>query len=353
MFAKVLCPALLALLPWFVFAQEPPQAAEKPVLTVAVVQPERMRHAQTLTAEGEVAAREMAAVNAQVAGVALVKLHADVGDRVKAGQLLAEFDSAMIRHDLAQATAAVSRAEAALQLAKTNATRARKLVKDKAISQSDADRFASGELEARAALDGALAARDAAQLRLGYATVHAPLDGVIIARPAEIGMTANIGVPLFTLMAGGELEWRAQVAALDVAKLKLGMPVQLALGDGESVTGRLKKFAPVADARSRRVTAFVALDAHPLLRAGLFLRGDFRLGEAEVLTVPAAALVREDGYDYVMRVDGDGRVVREKPVFGARLDDRVVVESGLAAEARIVARGGAFLQDGDLVRVAE
>lgn len=330
-----------------------PAAPEKPVLTVAVVYPQPMTHAQTLAAEGEVAAREMAAVNAQVAGVALLKLHADVGDRVKAGEVLAEFDSTMIRHDLAQAKAAVARAEAAMKLAKTNAARARKLVKDKAMSQLDADQMISGEQEARAALDGALAARDAAQLRLDYAQVRAPVDGVVITRPAEVGMTAGVGLPLFTLMTGGALEWRAQVAALDVARLGVGTPVRLDLGEGQTVQGRVAKFAPVADARSRRVTVFVAMDGHALLRAGMFLRGEFVLGEAEVLTVPAAALVREDGYDYVMRVDAAGRVARERLALGARLGDRVVVESGITADARIVARGGAFLQDGDVVRVEE
>lgn len=328
-------------------------APEKPVLTVAVVQPQLLTHDKTLVAEGEVAAREMAAVNAQVAGVALLKLHADVGDRVKAGEVLAEFDAAMIRHDLSQAKAAVARAESTLSLAKSNAVRARKLLKDKAMSQLDADRLLSAEQEARAALDGALAARDAAQLRLGYAEVHAPVDGIVITRPAEVGMTANIGLPLFTLMAGGALEWRAQVAALDVAQLGEGTRVRLPFGNGEAVSGRIAKFAPVADARSRRVTVFVAMEPHALLRAGMFLRGEFLLGKAEVLTVPAAALVREDGHDYVMRVDANGRIVREKPLLGTRLDDRVVVESGLAADARIVARGGAFLQDGDLVRVEE
>ena len=69
--------------------------------------------------------------------------------------------------------------------------------------------------------------------------------------------------------------------------------------------------------------------------------------------MPASVLVREDGYDYVVLVDGQGRAKRQLLSLGERLDGWVVVRDGLPEGARMVARGGSFLQDGDVVRVEE
>ena len=115
-------------------AQEakPPAAAEQAALAVEVAQASRAPHERSLAADGVVVARELAAVNAQVAGVSLAKLNADVGDRVQAGQVLAVFDTALLKQEVAQAQAQEARAQAALAQAKRNAARAGKLVQERA-----------------------------------------------------------------------------------------------------------------------------------------------------------------------------------------------------------------------------
>ena len=206
--------------------------------------------------------------------------------------------------------------------------------------------------EGQAALNVAEAARKLAQLRLGYAEVRAPVAGVVAARPAEVGMTAGVGSPLFVLQVDGALEWQAQVSPEDAQRLKVGTPARVLVGE-VAVPGRVRLFAPVADAQSRRVVVFVALERHADLRANLLLRGQFLLGKEEVWTIPAAALVREDGHDFVVLVEADNRVRRQALTLGERLGDRVVVLDGLPQGARFVLRGGSFLQDGDVVRVVD
>ena len=278
-------------------------------------------------------------------------MKADVGDRVQAGQVLALFDAAPLQQEVAQAQAAVNRAQAALAQAKRNAARARKLVKDSAFSVNDAEQLFTAERDAQAALDGAQAALRLAQLRLGYAQVRAPAAGIITARPAELGMAA-VGLPLFTVQVNGALEWRARVAPDAAASLRSGTVAHLAAGKAE-VNGRVRKLAPTADAASRLVTVFVDVPQDAPLRAGMFVRGAFALGEEVVLTVPASAVVREDGYDLLVLVDGDNRASRRTVSLGERIGERVVVREGLAADARFVLRGGSFLQDGDVVRVVD
>ena len=327
----------------WLFAQEVPPAEEKSALTVQLGTPQRVTHERTLAAEGEVAARELAAVNAQVAGVALAQLKADVGDRVQAGQVLALFDAAPLQQEVAQAQAAVNRAQAALAQAKRNAARARKLVRDSAFSVNDAEQLFTAERDAQAALDGAQAALRLAQLRLGYAQVRAPAAGIITARPAELGMTAAMFLP--GIGAGC-------LAPDAAASLRSGTVAHLAVG-GTAVNGRVRKLAPTADAASRLVTVFVDVPQDAPLRAGMFVRGAFALGGEAVLTVPASAVVREDGYDLLVLVDGDNRASRRTVLLGERIGERVVVREGLAADARFVLRGGSFLQDGDMVRVVD
>jgi multidrug efflux pump subunit AcrA (membrane-fusion protein) len=87
------------------------------------------------------------------------------------------------------------------------------------------------------------------------------------------------------------------------------------------------------------------------LSAGMFARGEFRLGSKPALTVPQSALLLREGFAYVYRVDGN-KVTQTKVTVGRRLDDRVEV-AGLDAAARVVAAGVAFLADGDSVRIVE
>ena len=237
----------LIILLWVCTAARAQEAGQ--ALAVEVGQAVRVAHERSLAADGVVAARELAAVNAQVAGVSLAKLNADIGDRVQAGQVLALFDTATLKQELAQAQAQEARAQAALAQAKRNAARAGKLVQERAVSVSDSEQSASAQREAQAVLDGAVAARKLAQLRLGYAEVRAPVAGVVVSRPAQVGMTAGIGAPLFVLQVDGALEWQAQVSPEDGQRLKVGTPARVAVGAAE-VGGRVRLFAPDADAQS-------------------------------------------------------------------------------------------------------
>ncbi|KAB2892406.1 MAG: efflux transporter periplasmic adaptor subunit, partial [Burkholderiaceae bacterium] len=105
------------------------------------------------------------------------------------------------------------------------------------------------------------------------------------------------------------------------------------------------------DPATRNALVYVDLPAHPDIRAGMFARGDFLLGERSTLTVPQSALVVRDGFSNVFEVAEGSRVVMRRVQAGQRVGDRVEVLSGLDGNATVVARGGAFLNDGDLVRV--
>ena len=83
----------------------------------------------------------------------------------------------------------------------------------------------------------------------------------------------------------------------------------------------------------------------------MFARGEFDLGAQPALTIPQQSVVVREGFNYVFRVNPDNRVSQVKIQTGRIAGDRVEVQSGLAADMRLVASGGGFLNDGDLVRV--
>src|SRR5690606_23487062 len=87
-------------------------------------------------------------------------------------------------------------------------------------------------------------------------------------------------------------------------------------------------------------------------RAGMYLRGEFELGIKDALTIPHTALAWRDGYSYVYTVDSSLRA-RPVRVQVDRIDgDQIEVTAGIDAAMRIVASGAAFLNEGDLVRLA-
>jgi HlyD family secretion protein len=85
----------------------------------------------------------------------------------------------------------------------------------------------------------------------------------------------------------------------------------------------------------------------------MFARGEFELGQASGLTLPQSAVVLRDGFHYAMQVGADSKVSAVKLEVGRRAGDRIEIVKGLDVAAKVVATGGGFLGDGDLVRVVE
>ena len=328
--------------------------AAKAALTVNVVSPQPGQWTQTLPVNGSIAPWAEAVVGSQVNGLRLVEVLAQVGDSVAAGQLLARFDDAPVQHDLAQARAALAEAQANLQEAAANAQRARGLSGSGALSAQQQGQFEAGEAVAKARVATAQAAVAAQELRLQHTRVTAPDAGLISARQALLGAVAGAGQELFRLTRQARLEWRAEVPSADLARVKPGGAARLTTPGGAVVNGTVRRVAPSVDAQTRNGLVYVDLKADELAdaRAGMFARGESRFDQRRALMLPASAVLLREGFDVVLVVDAQNRVRQTKVKVLAREGERVALE-GLEAQVRVVARGGAFLADGDTVRVTE
>ncbi|MFN3375085.1 MAG: efflux RND transporter periplasmic adaptor subunit [Burkholderiaceae bacterium] len=331
--------------------EAPTHSEGRPAMTVTAEAPQRTALAQRLTANGNLAAWQEAIIGAESNGLRLRHVAVNVGDTVRAGQVLATFAAETVEAELAQARAALLEAQAAAAEAAANAERARTLQTTGALSAQQIQQYATAEKTAQARVEAAQAQLRVQQLRLKHTEVRAPDSGVISARTATVGAVVGAGTELFRMVRKGRLEWRAEVTQAELGRLKPGMRVNVTAASGASVQGTVRMLAPTVDPQTRNGLVYVDVPEHPGLRAGMFARGEFALGQSDGLTVPQEALVVRDGFAYVFVLGDDQRVQQRKVQAGRRADGRVEVLGGLEANQRVAVRGAGFLNDGDLVRV--
>lgn len=336
-----------------------PAAPAKPALTVTVVSPESREVDRRLAANGSVAAWQEASLGAESGGLRLAAVKASVGDRVKRGELLAEFAAEVPLAEQAQARASLAEAEAALAEARANAARARSVDGTGALSPQQLQQYLTAETAADARVKAARAGLDAADLRVRHTRVVASDDGVISFRApvATLGAVVPQGQELYRLIRQHRLEWRAEVPAAELTRLKVGQKVVVTPPAGGKVNGVVRTIAPTVDSQTRNALVYVDLPASAgngadaPLKAGMFARGEFELGKGRGLTLPRQAVAMRDGFNFIFLVGADQRVTQTKVDVGYRDAERVGINTPLPADARVVASGAGFLSDGDLVQV--
>lgn len=327
---------------------------QKAALTVTVVSPEQQNWKQVFTANGNIAAWQEVVISSELSGQRLTRVNVNVGDEVKRGQILAEINSETIRADLAAAKASYAEAQAVLADAIINNKRIQQLKNTGAISAQESTQYQTSQATAQARLDAAKAQIESNQLRLAQTQVVSPDNGVISARTATVGSLAQTGQELFRLIRDHRLEWRAEVTTTDLYKLQQGMTAHVISPDPSQpkVTGQVRMIAPVIDPQTRYGLVYVDLPTTQAIRMGMFVKGEFDLGEKTAITIPQTALLLRDGFSYVFVLDKNKRVTQKKITTGRRQNDRVEILD-LPLNVKVVSSGTGFLTDGDLVNVAQ
>lgn len=327
----------------------PPKTA---TMSVEAVYPSEQHIAQTLNASGIIVGKEIAHVGAKVNGVAITKILVDVGDYVKAGQVLAILDNSTAHEQTNIASAELERAKAVLDKAKADVARVTPLLEMDAISRQSYDAYVTAEREATATVKSLEARLASSRTTEAYTQILAPVSGIISEKHADVGMIAT-GTPLFSIIKNGTLEWQASLPAHQADKIKLGQLATLNVAETE-ILASVDKIAPIAN-NSREVTVHATLPTSANVRAGMYQAGQFILGAKDSLTLPYKAISTSDGMDYVWTLtksDGDLYQAHRTPVtILAYQQDVVAVE--MDENSLVVASSGNFLSDGSLVRLIQ
>jgi HlyD family secretion protein len=336
------------------------RAVDVPVVTVtqgAVV--------ARVVGPGTVQARVPVTLAARVSAT-VVRVHADVGDAVRAGQPMITLDDrdltarravvdgqrqAMLRN-VEGARAALAKAQAELELARTRQQRDEQLLARGFVSQAVLDGSSAAARGAEAGVEAAratLSAREAdvrtlaqegryADAVLSYARVEAPMDGVVIQRLVEPGTTVAPGVPLMKLVDPSTLWVATRVDESVVARVEPSQPASIRLRSGETVRGRVARIARQSDAATRELDVHVSFEAPPR-RFAIDQEAEvtIEVGEDRGWTVPLAALLRDRAGLQGVLVIEDGRA-RFRPVRTAGADaSSVIVVRGLEGGERVAA----------------
>ncbi|HET7540562.1 MAG TPA: efflux RND transporter periplasmic adaptor subunit [Polyangiaceae bacterium] len=348
-----------------------PEGRPTPVkLTVAHVEPFNASY----RASGTVRGRTTAVLTSKAVGyVRSVAVRA--GDRVRADQVLATLEandsSASVRRAnagfeqsleaRAEAENAVSAAEAALRIAKSTHDRVAALHASGGIAQQEFDeaearlQTATAQAEmarARLRMSGsrisqAKAEIGEAQAALDYSRIVAPFAGLVIERRIEPGILASPGMPLITLEQEGRVLVEVAVEESRSSTIKLRDPanVEIAVLD-EPVVGHVAEIVPSVDVASRAFLVKIELppEVHDL-KAGMFARVSFRIGQKKTLVVPASAITRRGALEQLVVAEGDRLRLRMVTV-GETQGSWIEVLSGLAAGERVVVSPGPATSDG-------
>ena len=319
-------------------------------LSVSLVSPVETTITRHIQADGNIMAWQEANVGAEMTG-RIESVKVQVGDPVRYRQELARFTTDIETADHGQMIAAAAQAQANYEEAQAAAKRARKLKEQGFMGEQLLTQYETQAATAKARMEQANAARDANALRLANGVVRATANGVISRVDAVAGSIVQAGTPLFRLIQDGRLEWRAQVTASEMNRIRPGTAATVFLGDGLSLNGKVRTIAPTLDVQSRTGLVYVDLDPSPNARAGMYVSGQIQAGQSTALLLPQTALVLRDGFSYVMQVDEQNRVKQRIVQLGQRQGEAIEIISGLSKSARVVASGAAFLNDGDSVRV--
>src|SRR5246127_1732304 len=183
---------------------------------------------QAVTATGTLDPVVNGQVGSQVSGN-ISKLFVDFNSQVKAGQVVAQIDPALFQATVTQAEGDLANAQAALELAKVNATRTQKLFVEKNSAQQDVDQAMAALHQAEANVKIKQGALDKAKADLEHCTITSPIDGVVISRSVDVGQTvaASLQAPVIFQIANDltKMQIDANVAEADVGVLEVGQDV--------------------------------------------------------------------------------------------------------------------------------
>ena len=358
-------------------------APKAPAVTVVVATTREI--IEKLPVAGSVLARQEVSVGADVSGLLVTELNADIGDVVKQGDVLARLDTAALltqraQYDAQEAKNAASKAlteaqivdaQIAVRQAQETFDRAKKLAKSGVTAVASLDTARNSLDSANAKLNTAtqgLAADDAQarlisaqknelQLRIEKADVKAPADGLILARNAQLGaVVSGAGGPLFRIAWTGKFEVVADVPEVTLSRVKVGAPTAFTVtGIEEPMVGQVRLIGPEIMAATRLGKVFLTLPDNANVRPGAFARGEIELIRRVAISVPESALLYRDKEAY-LQVVIEGVVESRTVVSGARANGFVEISRGLVEGEEVVARAGTFIANGDhvtAVRVEE
>lgn len=303
---------------------------------VAAVAERRISASYSGTANLEVPAD--AQVVAKTGGV-LLRVLVEEGDKVEAGQALAQIDPERTRLE-------VARAEATMRRLQANFERSKELFERKLVSADANDQL-------RYEFESAKAAYDLARLELSYTTITAPISGVVAQRMAKPGNLIALNAPVYRIVDTSYLEAVLNVPEREMNTMKAGLPIRMMVDalSGQVFQGEVGRISPVVDSQTGTFRVVGVFRGQDKLRPGMFGRLNIVYDERDAaLTVPRIALIEGSGESAVFVVE-NGKAVRKVLQLGYINGEYAEVLGGIEAGEQVITQGRVAVRDGAEVEV--
>ena len=332
-------------------AAEAASASAGQVPNVTVIVPGMSSIGRAIVASGPLAAKRDQPVGIAGSGGRVVRVLADAGTWVHAGQVLAIVDRSVQAQQAAQLAAQIDAARANAALAQSNYERALALQGRGFVSKAEIDAKKATRDAAYAQVRVAQAQLAATRAEIGRLNVTAPASGLVLERNVEVGQIVGAGSPaLFRIAEGGQMEMRAQLSQQDLAQVHVGMPASVTpVGSQRSVSGTVWQVAPVIDPQSRLGDVRIAVPYDSTMRPGGFAEARITAGTASAPMLPQSAVLSDDAGNYVYVVNARNEVERRNIKIGAVNDNGVAIAAGLSGNEAVVLSAGPFLNPGQKV----
>lgn len=322
------------------------RAAAGPAPGPATARVERRDLAATVLATGVIRPQVGAqvAVGSRASGV-VARLHVTVGDRIQAGDLLAELDRTELETRLRQVEAVRADAASLEAYSGKELSRARQLAAIGGVTDTELSAAVRAAEAASARLREAEAAVDAARVQLDWATIRAPIGGVVATVSTQEGETvaASFAAPTFlTIVDLARLEVWAYVDETDIGRVRVGQRASFTVDSwpDQPFTGRVTAIRPTAEVRDNVVNYVTLIEITPqpdrLLRPEMTATVHIELdGRPDALSIPNGALRRDAAGSWVL-VDGGPAPERRPVQTGFRGAEYTEVLSGLTEGERVI-----------------
>lgn len=364
----VLIAALIVLAAIFVFGIQPrlsaraelkKETASLNTMNVSVIKPKTAGGAQELVLPANLQAFSDTPIYARTTGY-LKRWYADIGKRVKAGELLAEIDAPELDDQLQQARANYATAEANYHLAQSTAVRWESLLKTDSVSRQEVDEKRSDMAARKATLDAARYNVARLEKLQSFKRIYAPFDGVITARNVDVGMLIDAGSApakeMFHIASTKRLRAFVNVPQSYAREVGPGTVADLTLAEfpGRRFQGTFARSSQAIDAASRTLLAEVDVDnASGELLPGAYAQVHLKLsGERAALIVPVNTLLFRPEGVMVAVVQAD-RAVLTPIKIGKDFGSEVEVVSGLNAADLVILNPSDSLASGAQVNVVQ
>lgn len=349
--ALVICGACYQI--YNVIANKP--VAEKTIPIVRTITVGTNDSANTSVYPGAVHGRYESNLAFQVGG----KINArfvNLGDKVKAGQVLMTLDPKDVSQNVEATNAALAAAVSNQRLAQANAERYRQLYAQGAASKLALDNYNTQLDAANATLRQAQAQANAAGNQMDYTQLKSDADGVVAALTGEVGMVTGAGAVMATVVRDNEQEIRINVPESALGRLKIGQEATVSFWalEGTSVKGHIRDIGSMADATTKTYRVNVALDAMPAtVKLGMTAKVSFNEGNTNAnLVIPASAIYKTDNKTQVWLVKDNHAILQPVTVAQYKGND-VEISSGLKNGDVVVTAGISKLIHEQEVRLME